>query len=121
MLCWRTSILCRCRENPEKLPSWGQLSQPAVGGIQVGWKRPGKTEKKFLIGVKAGGSSQEALVVKNPRANVRDKRVVGLIPGSGRSPEKEIAPPTPVFLPGEFHGQRRLVDYSPWGHRVRHG
>ena len=24
--------------------------------------------------------------------------------------------PTPVFLPGEFHGQRRLVDYSPWGH-----
>jgi len=25
--------------------------------------------------------------------------------------------PTPVFLPGEFHGQRRLADYSPWGHR----
>ena len=24
--------------------------------------------------------------------------------------------PTPVFLLGEFHGQRRLVDYSPWGH-----
>ena len=23
--------------------------------------------------------------------------------------------PTPVFLPGEFHGQRRLVGYSPWG------
>ena len=22
---------------------------------------------------------------------------------------------TPVFLPGEFHGQRSLVDYSPWG------
>ena len=21
----------------------------------------------------------------------------------------------PVFLPGEFHGQRRLVSYSPWG------
>ena len=21
--------------------------------------------------------------------------------------------PTPVFLPGEFHGQRRLVGYSP--------
>ena len=24
--------------------------------------------------------------------------------------------PTPVFLPGEFHGQRSLVGYSPWGH-----
>ena len=25
--------------------------------------------------------------------------------------------PTPVFLPGEFHGQRSLVDYSLWGHK----
>ena len=23
----------------------------------------------------------------------------------------------PVFLPGEFHGQRSLVNYSPWGHK----
>jgi len=22
--------------------------------------------------------------------------------------------PTPVFLPGESHGQRNLVDYNPW-------
>ena len=28
--------------------------------------------------------------------------------------------PTPVFLPGESHGQRSLVGYSSWGHRVRH-
>ena len=21
----------------------------------------------------------------------------------------------PVFLPGEFHGQRSVVSYSPWG------
>ena len=25
--------------------------------------------------------------------------------------------PTPVFLPGEFHGQRSLVGYSPRGHK----
>ena len=25
--------------------------------------------------------------------------------------------PTPVFLPGEFHGQMSLVPYSPWGHK----
>ena len=24
---------------------------------------------------------------------------------------------TPVFLPGEFHGQRSLEDQSPWGHK----
>ena len=29
--------------------------------------------------------------------------------------------PTPVFLPGEFHGHRILAGYSLWGHkRVRH-
>ena len=27
--------------------------------------------------------------------------------------------PTPVFLPGEFHGQRSLVGYSPWVARSR--
>ena len=26
----------------------------------------------------------------------------------------------PVFLPGEFHGLRRLVGYSPWGHEESH-
>ena len=24
---------------------------------------------------------------------------------------------TPVFLPGEFHGQRSLVAYNSWGHK----
>ena len=28
--------------------------------------------------------------------------------------------PTPAFLSGEFHGQRRLAGYSPWGCRVGH-
>ena len=29
--------------------------------------------------------------------------------------------PTPVFLPGKSHGQRRLACYSPWGcKRVGH-
>ena len=28
--------------------------------------------------------------------------------------------PTPVFVPGESHGQRSLADYSPWGQRVGH-
>ena len=26
--------------------------------------------------------------------------------------------PTPVFLPGESHGRRSLVGYSPWGRKV---
>ena len=30
-------------------------------------------------------------------------------------PWKSKWQPTPVFLPGEFHGQRTLLGYSPWG------
>ena len=28
---------------------------------------------------------------------------------------------TPVFLPGESHGHRSLVGYSPWGHKKSDG
>ena len=41
----------------------------------------------------------------------------GLIPGSGRAPGEGNGKPTPVFLPGEFHGQRFLVGYCPLGHK----
>ena len=58
-----------------------------------------------------------------------------VLPGAqpGASPLPEAAPrlpsaarkipcrrawqPTPVFLPGESHGQRNLVGYSPWGRK----
>ena len=39
---------------------------------------------------------------------------VGLNPGLGRSPG-EGWQPTPVFLPGEFHGQRSPAGYSLCG------
>ena len=39
----------------------------------------------------------------------------GLIPGSGRFPWRNEWQPTPVFLPGEFHGQRNLAGLSPRG------
>ena len=45
--------------------------------------------------------------------------MTGAIPGLGISPEKATAT-TPVRLPGEFHRQRSLVGYSPWGRRVGH-
>ena len=32
-------------------------------------------------------------------------------------PLDEAWQPTPVFLPGESHGQRILAGYSLWGHR----
>ena len=47
--------------------------------------------------------------------------VVGLIPGSGRSPGERNGNPYQYSCPGESHGQRSLVSYSPWGQkRVEH-
>ena len=65
------------------------------------------------------GTSQVALVVKNPPADAGDIRDPGSIPGFRRSPGGEHGNP-PIFLPGDSHGQRNLVGYSPWGCRVGH-
>ena len=46
---------------------------------------------------------------------------LGLIPGVGKTLWRREWQPTPVFLPGESHGQKSLVGYSLWGReRVRH-
>ena len=58
--------------------------------------------------------SQVVLVVKSLPANGGDLRDEGLIPGLGRSPEEKMANCS-IFLPGESHGQRSLVGYSPCG------
>ena len=55
-------------------------------------------------------ASQVVLVVKNLAANARDAGEVGKILW------RRAWQPTPVFLPGESHGQRSLAGYSPWGH-----
>ena len=41
----------------------------------------------------------------------------GSVPGSARFPWRKEWQPTPVFLPGEFHGQRSLTGYSPRSRR----
>ena len=38
------------------------------------------------------------------------------IPGLGRSPGEGNSLPTPVFLPGEFHGQKSLAGYRATAH-----
>ena len=52
-------------------------------------------------------------MVKISPANTGDASDSGLIPGSGRSPGVGNGNPTPVFLPEQNHGQRRLLGYTP--------
>ena len=46
----------------------------------------------------------------------RKPRTPRFNPWVGKIPWKRAWQPTPVLLPGKFHGQRSLVGCSPWGH-----
>ena len=56
--------------------------------------------KKCSINLPLGG-----LDSKESACNARD---LGLIPGLGRFPQRRAWQPTPVYFPGESHGQRSL-------------
>ena len=56
-------------------------------------------------------ASLGAQTVKNPLAK-QETWVQSL--GVGKIPWRRAWQPTPVFLPGEFHGQRSLAGYSQW-------
>ena len=55
---------------------------------------------------------------KESACDSEDKGDVDSVPG--KIPWRRVWQPTPVFLPGEPHGQRSLAGYSPQGHRVRY-
>ena len=55
-------------------------------------------------------------MIKNAAVNAGHARYAGWTPESGRSLGEEMAThsSTPVFSPGEFHGQMSLAGYGPW-------
>ena len=53
---------------------------------------------------------------KNPPANAGDGRQ-GSEPRAWKSPCRKARPPTPVWLPGEAHGQEGLAGCSPRGRK----
>ena len=57
-----------------------------------------------------------AQLVKNPAANAGDTRG-RFSPQAGKIPWRRKRQTAPVFLPGKFHGYRRLVGYSPRSHK----
>ena len=50
------------------------------------------------------------------KASAWNAEDLGSIPGSGISPGEGNGNPL-QYLPGESHGGRSLVGYSPWGHK----
>ena len=74
---------------------------------------------RFLQGTKVtrgfpGGASD-----KESTCQCRRLERCGFDSYVGKTPWSRKWQPTPVFVPGKFHGQRSLAGYSPWCHRVR--
>ena len=71
--------------------------------VQFAWFCNGQNPLHIILNSHLKEKSQWA------PTNAGEAGDVGLIPW------RKQWQPTPVFLPGEFHGQKSLADYSPWG------
>ena len=99
--CWEAEL---CTRQTRSLAFWSLQST----------RRVESTRQSLIIWVHM--TSLVAQMVKNLPA-IWEIQVLSL--GWDDPLEKEWQP-TPVFLPGEFHGQRSLAGYSPWGCRAGH-
>ena len=88
------------------IPGPGRSDLPGV--FLVNWVSPGVFP---ALGF-PGGS-----VVKNLPAVQEICRRYAFHPWVRKITWRRKWPPTPVFLPRECHGQRRLEGYRPWGHK----
>ena len=71
--------------------------------LQIGWGFPGGT---------SGKKKKKKKLKNNPPANAGDIKRCGFKPWVRKIPWRMAWQPTPVFLPGQFHGQKGLEGYS---------
>ena len=79
---------------------------------RLGYKLIRKRQYNRNLGGFPGGTSS-----KEPACQCRRCKRCGFNLWVRKIPWKRAWQPSPVFLPGEFHGQRSLAAYGPWGHR----
>ena len=87
-----------------------QTRTPCPGSIGVLTTGLQMKSQQFLHTYSNTGASLKAQLIESA-CNAGD---LGLIPRSGRIPWRRKWQPTPVFLPGESHGQRNLAGYKSW-------
>ena len=94
----------RCIEGSEAWPlttaTGGSPESMLPKGFQCLWLR---------------ASQMEPVVKKGLACQYSRRKRCGFDPWVGKIPWRRAWQPTPVFLPGECHGQRSLAGYSPWG------
>ena len=106
---------------PCKMAMCGFLSPPGLNSSAMHqiFHLPVSKSLPFLgvyipLGFPDGASGKE------PACQCRRHKRPGFYSQVGKIRWRRAWQPTPVFLPGESHGQRTLVSYSPWGRKVGH-
>ena len=80
----------------------------------MGTAEAAPSQPHMWVGRPGGASGKE------PACQCRRPKRRGFNPWVRKIPQRRAWPPAPVFLPGEYQGQRSLVGNSPCGHKVRH-
>ena len=115
---------CPQLQFPKKELSWG--FREISGALWVILERKGRdtpiysfpTCDAFTYNVLIEGFPRQLprwLKGKESACQCRRRRRHQFNPWVRKIPWRRKWQPTPVFLPGKFHGGRSLADYSPWG------
>ena len=106
------TLLCILQITSENLP-WGARSSARCS---LGtWE--GNPKKRGYMCTGWGGCFPGGANCKDFTCQCRSRRRHVFDPWVGKISWKRAWQPTPVSLPGESHGRRSLVDYSPRGHK----
>ena len=100
---------------PVFLPGESQERRSLVGCRLWGHTESDTTEATEQLQQVIRRPSQVALVGKEPASQCRRCKRCEFNPWVRKIPWKRAWQPTPVFFPGESHGERSLVGYSPSG------
>ena len=113
----RVKVPSPTHEGRLSVPAWG-WGQPWARQL---WKGVESSDDQGVGSQRIDSWASQVPRGKEPACQCRRHRRCGLCPWVRKIPRGRKWQPPPVFLPGEPHGQRSLVGYSPWGsQRVGH-
>ena len=112
---WASQVVLVVKNLPASVGGVKDMgSIPGLGGSP--WRRAWQpTAVFFLTWFMAHSFSGGSVVKKKKICLPMQVGDAGSVLGSGKIPWSKKWQPTPVFLPGKFHGQRSLAGYSSWG------
>ena len=120
---WGVGMTPETQKDPSQGTGNFQGGQTSQNGAKIGGRRTwlqGRVTSRSGAGQPSRASLNTFLgysLVAQRLSICLQCRRPGFNPWVRKIPWRRKWQPTPVFLPGESHGQISLVGYSPWGHK----